>query len=93
MSFPSRTPPELAARVPKNAIDSSIGQTGNGLAGLTGRCAWLWISGAAGMRACAGWRCSDRQNSGCTNVEVRIKSGWKLEDRRSRSKPRRDTQL
>ncbi len=28
-------------------------------------------------RACAGWRCSDRQTSGRTNVEVR-KSGWKI---------------
>jgi hypothetical protein len=28
-----RTPPELAARVPKYAVDSSIGQTRNGLAG------------------------------------------------------------
>jgi hypothetical protein len=30
------------------------------------------------MRACAGWRPSDRQNSGRTNVEVRIKSDWKI---------------
>jgi hypothetical protein len=30
------------------------------------------------MRACAGWGPSDRQNSGRTNVEVRIKSDWKI---------------
>jgi len=30
------------------------------------------------MRPCACWRPSDRQNSGRTNVEVRIKSGWKI---------------
>src|SRR6516225_10358388 len=30
------------------------------------------------MRACAGWRPSDRQNSWRTNFEVRIKSDWKI---------------
>ena len=29
------------------------------------------------MRACAGWRCSDRQSSGCTKLEVRIKTAKK----------------
>jgi hypothetical protein len=35
-------------------------------------------SAALRARACAGWRCSDRQNSGRTNVEVRIKGDWKI---------------
>src|SRR5215470_13228816 len=30
------------------------------------------------MRACVGWRSSDRKNSGRTNVEVWIRTDWKI---------------
>lgn len=36
----SRTPSELAGRVPKHAFDSSIREARHGLASLTSRCAW-----------------------------------------------------
>ena len=72
----------LRVRVPKHAVDSSIGETRHGLASPTSRCPRLRISGAAGMRACAGWRCSDRQNSGRTSVWKIVEADQNLEETR-----------